>query len=332
MRSGRSGARCCPGAPAARCCPGAPAARAPARLPDPGPSTVSLMRFATIRTSDGTTAARLDGDMRCRWTRLTSGSCWPALRGLAAAARRRRSGPGPHRCPRDASFAPLVPRAAKVLCVGLNYRAHILETGRDLPRYPTLFAKFARTLLGARDDLLLPAVSDRVNWEVELGVVIGRPTLPGQPGRGGGGHRRIHRHQRREHARLAEPYPAVAAGQDVRAEHPGRPVPGHRGSDRRCRGPGGAMRGERGRDAAVAHLRPPVRPGRDRRLCQPGHHPGARRPAAHRHPGRGGDARKPRSTCSPARPSAPWSRASESASTCACRTRPDRAAPREGTG
>ncbi len=76
---------------------------------------------------------------------------------------------------RDASFAPLVPRPAKVLCVGLNYRAHILETGRDLPRYPTLFAKFARTLLGARDDLVLPAVSDRVDWEVELGVVIGRP-------------------------------------------------------------------------------------------------------------------------------------------------------------
>ena len=75
----------------------------------------------------------------------------------------------------EADFAPLVPRAAKVLCVGLNYRAHILETGRDLPQYPTLFAKFARTLLGARDDLVLPAVSDRVDWEVELGVVIGRP-------------------------------------------------------------------------------------------------------------------------------------------------------------
>ena len=75
----------------------------------------------------------------------------------------------------EASFAPVVPQPAKVLCVGLNYRAHILETGRDLPQYPTLFAKFARTLLGARDDLVLPAVSDRVDWEAELGVVIGRP-------------------------------------------------------------------------------------------------------------------------------------------------------------
>jgi acylpyruvate hydrolase len=75
----------------------------------------------------------------------------------------------------EASFAPLIPQPAKVLCVGLNYRPHILETGRDLPEYPTLFAKFAQTLLGARDDLVLPAVSDRVDWEVELGVVIGSP-------------------------------------------------------------------------------------------------------------------------------------------------------------
>ena len=74
-----------------------------------------------------------------------------------------------------ADFAPLVPRPGKVLCVGLNYRAHIIETGRELPEYPTLFAKFADTLLGARDDLVLPSVSDRVDWEVELGVVIGSP-------------------------------------------------------------------------------------------------------------------------------------------------------------
>jgi acylpyruvate hydrolase len=68
-----------------------------------------------------------------------------------------------------------------VLCVGLNYRAHILETGRELPQYPTLFAKFAQTLLGSHDDLVLPSVSDRVDWEVELGVVIGRPIYRASP-------------------------------------------------------------------------------------------------------------------------------------------------------
>ena len=75
----------------------------------------------------------------------------------------------------EASFAPVVPQPSKIICVGLNYRAHILETGRELPEYPTLFAKFAGTLLGPRDDLVLPAISGRVDWEVELGVIIGQP-------------------------------------------------------------------------------------------------------------------------------------------------------------
>lgn len=74
----------------------------------------------------------------------------------------------------DASFAPLVPRPEKIFCVGLNYRSHILEMSEALPSYPTLFAKFASSLIGAHDDLLLPSVSSAVDWEVELGVVIGR--------------------------------------------------------------------------------------------------------------------------------------------------------------
>jgi acylpyruvate hydrolase len=57
----------------------------------------------------------------------------------------------------------------------LNYRSHILEMGRELPAHPTLFTKFADTLLGARDDLILPVVSDEVDWEAELGLVIGAP-------------------------------------------------------------------------------------------------------------------------------------------------------------
>src|SRR5207249_5516979 len=66
----------------------------------------------------------------------------------------------------EADFAPVVTRPGKVICVGLNYRSHILETGRELPEYPTLFAKFAETLLGPRDDLVIPSVSERVDCEV----------------------------------------------------------------------------------------------------------------------------------------------------------------------
>ena len=74
----------------------------------------------------------------------------------------------------QADFAPVVTQPGKVICVGLNYRSHILETGRELPAYPTLFAKFADTLLAPRDDLVLPSVSERVDWEGRVGVVIGR--------------------------------------------------------------------------------------------------------------------------------------------------------------
>jgi acylpyruvate hydrolase len=134
------------------------------------------MRFATIRTPDGTTAARLDGDVLVPLAAADVGALLAgsllADRGGPPAAERAGAAPVPAS---EASFAPLIPQPSKVLCVGLNYRAHILETGRELPQYPTLFAKFAQTLMGSHDDLVLPSVSDRVDWEVELGVVIGRP-------------------------------------------------------------------------------------------------------------------------------------------------------------
>ena len=67
-----------------------------------------------------------------------------------------------------------VTRPGKVVCVGLNYRGHVEETGRELPAYPTLFGKFADSLCGPYDDIPLPAASDKVDWEAELTVVIGR--------------------------------------------------------------------------------------------------------------------------------------------------------------
>jgi acylpyruvate hydrolase len=133
------------------------------------------MRFATIRTDYGTTAARLDGDVLIPLAAVDVGEL---LSPGGATAEREGSRPVPVSA---ADFAPVIPRPDKVICVGLNYRAHIIETGRERPEYPTLFAKFADTLLGARDDLVLPSVSERVDWEVELGVIIGRPIFRATP-------------------------------------------------------------------------------------------------------------------------------------------------------
>ncbi|HZT24876.1 MAG TPA: fumarylacetoacetate hydrolase family protein [Pseudolabrys sp.] len=65
-------------------------------------------------------------------------------------------------------------RVGKIIGVGLNYRDHAEETGLTLPKEPTLFLKATSALCGARDDLVIPREAKCVDWEVELGVVIGR--------------------------------------------------------------------------------------------------------------------------------------------------------------
>ncbi|MEU5760057.1 fumarylacetoacetate hydrolase family protein [Nocardia sp. NPDC047648] len=70
---------------------------------------------------------------------------------------------------------PVVPNPSKVFCVGLNYREHVTETKRELPTYPVLFPKFADSLIGPYDDIVLPPESTQVDYEGELAVIIGRP-------------------------------------------------------------------------------------------------------------------------------------------------------------
>lgn len=73
-----------------------------------------------------------------------------------------------------AALAPVVPHPNKIVCLGLNYATHIKEMGRPTPTHPTLFAKYDGSLVGAHDDVHMPTVSDDLDWEAELGVVIGR--------------------------------------------------------------------------------------------------------------------------------------------------------------
>ena len=62
----------------------------------------------------------------------------------------------------------------KIICVGLNYRDHVQESGREIHEHPTLFAKFRNSLVGPRDPVLLPDASTQIDYEGELAVVIGR--------------------------------------------------------------------------------------------------------------------------------------------------------------
>jgi acylpyruvate hydrolase len=128
------------------------------------------VRLATIRQGGSTAAVRVDGE---RATAVDGAAdvgvllSDPGWRARAAAA----SGATHEVASLD--FAPLVPRPDKIVCVGLNYRNHILEMGRELPEFPTLFAKFRSSLIGAHDEIELHPAIKSLDWEAELAVVIG---------------------------------------------------------------------------------------------------------------------------------------------------------------
>ncbi|NIH83337.1 fumarylacetoacetate hydrolase family protein [Amycolatopsis granulosa] len=126
------------------------------------------MKLATLRTAEGTRAVRVEGE---RYAELGAPDVGAFLaqedwRAQAAALT-------PERPLAGADLAPVVPRPGKILCVGLNYRNHILEMGREIPRYPTLFAKYPEALIGPGDPVALPPESAAVDWEAELALIIG---------------------------------------------------------------------------------------------------------------------------------------------------------------
>lgn len=84
------------------------------------------------------------------------------------------AGDGPRVDAATVELTTLVPHPNKIICLGLNYASHIAEMGRPTPEFPTLFAKYDGALIGAYDSIVMPSVSDKLDWEAELGVVIGR--------------------------------------------------------------------------------------------------------------------------------------------------------------
>jgi acylpyruvate hydrolase len=130
------------------------------------------MRLATARVEGGTVAVRVEahglaplgyadvGEL------LASGDDWRD---------RAKQDRDEHLPLETTALAAVVPHPEKIFCAGLNYRRHAEEAGLEIPEFPTLFSKHWRTLIGPTDQLVLPANSDRVDWEGELGVIVGRP-------------------------------------------------------------------------------------------------------------------------------------------------------------
>lgn len=74
----------------------------------------------------------------------------------------------------ELTIGPPVPDPDKVLCIGLNYADHVAETGRSLPKYPDVFAKFAGSLIGPNDPIGGLSVTEQLDFEGELAIVIGK--------------------------------------------------------------------------------------------------------------------------------------------------------------
>jgi acylpyruvate hydrolase len=131
------------------------------------------MELVTIRLDGGTRAGRVDGDEVVLLDAPSVREVLAGPGGLDAAGR----ADGARVALAEADLAPVVPEPSKIVCVGANYRDHIEEMGRTPPSHPTYFAKFARSLAGPRDDLVLPPtdLSTDIDWEGELAIIIGTP-------------------------------------------------------------------------------------------------------------------------------------------------------------
>ncbi len=128
------------------------------------------MQFGTVVDATGrTTAAVREAG---RWRALAAPDLSELLRTGTSASAFREAAEQAGDTLVDATAVLPLPRPSKVICCGLNYADHIRETGRDLPAYPTLFAKYADSLIGPADDIALPSGLE-VDWEAELAVVVG---------------------------------------------------------------------------------------------------------------------------------------------------------------
>lgn len=139
------------------------------------------MRLATIQTPLGPRAALLDGeqyvDLHSTDTNLPA-SLRLFLEGgttLLHLAREAAQQPKAARTPvQSAKLLSPIPDPKKIICLGLNYRDHALETGAPIPKEPILFSKYATALIGAEQPIILPPVSQEVDFEAELVIVIGK--------------------------------------------------------------------------------------------------------------------------------------------------------------
>jgi|SRR5581483_11284979 len=139
------------------------------------------MRLATIQTWAGPRAAVLVGEQYVD-IHATDANLPASVRQLleggssmlqAASHAAQRSDAVKYEAGKVKLFAP-IPDPHKIICIGLNYRDHAEESGVPIPKEPILFSKYATALIGAGEAIVLPPVSQEVDYEAELVIVVGK--------------------------------------------------------------------------------------------------------------------------------------------------------------
>lgn len=138
------------------------------------------MRFARLGTPSHETPVLVDGETSYDLRPVTAdidgdflGGDGPARAAAALAA----GGLSPLEGAEGLRIGPPIARPSAVLCIGMNYAAHAAESGSAPPEVPIVFLKTPNTVVGPNDQVAIPHGSEKTDWEVELGIVIGRRAL-----------------------------------------------------------------------------------------------------------------------------------------------------------
>jgi 2-keto-4-pentenoate hydratase/2-oxohepta-3-ene-1,7-dioic acid hydratase in catechol pathway len=135
------------------------------------------MKLASFETENRTTYGILVGDT-LREADDAFRTTYPDLRSAIAGGKLvdlEREQTGAIHALDSIKFLPLIPAPDKILCVGVNYRPHIEEMGRDVPDYPVVFVRFPGSQVGHEQSVIRPRVSEKFDFEGELAIVIGKP-------------------------------------------------------------------------------------------------------------------------------------------------------------
>jgi 2-keto-4-pentenoate hydratase/2-oxohepta-3-ene-1,7-dioic acid hydratase in catechol pathway len=124
-------------------------------------------RFGAV---DGDGVVILNGRLGGRYASLREALAAGALDDI----RKVIAGAKPDRKLSEITWLPAITDPEKILCAGINYRSHAAETGRELPKQPSMFLRLANSLTGHEGELIRPSVSQNFDFEGELAVVIGR--------------------------------------------------------------------------------------------------------------------------------------------------------------